>query len=414
MTMCFEMKDLKDCNLLVISERYPHIKDPISSSFVKNQVDCLKDYVKKVYVISLTPYVPRFLSRFAFMDGRGRWDGYAQDYKYNNIEVYFSKPWALPFDFSRRSRGDDGFKSARRVIEKNKLDYDIIHAHFTCSAGYVGAKLKESSGKSLILTVHEDRNWLLNEMASKDGRMLYTWRSCDKIIRVNKSDLNEFKAINIDSSRLAYIPNGFSSRQFSLISKRDARAKLKISADRLVLLNLAALEPYKGQEYLIRAMKIVAGARSDIVLYIVGKGSLKGYLQSLIDECGLRERVILAGGDKSGEEIALWMNSCDLFVLPSLSEGNPTVMFEALGCSKPFVGTNVGGIPEIIINEKLGILVEPNDVEGLAKAISKALVMEWDKKYISNYAGQFSWDRICQRICEIYNEILIEKGSDVK
>jgi len=100
------------------------------------------------------------------------------------------------------------------------LEYDLIHAHFTYSAGYVGAKLKESSGKGLILTVHEDRNWLMNEIASKDEKLLFTWRSCDRIIRVNKADLDMFKAINIDPSRLVHIPNGFSSSQFHSISKR--------------------------------------------------------------------------------------------------------------------------------------------------------------------------------------------------
>lgn len=404
-----DMKALKDCNLLVVSERYPHIKDPISSSFVKNQVDCLRDYVKKVYVISLAPYVPRFLSRFSFMEGRGRWDGYAEDYKYDNVEVYFARPWALPFDFSRRRRGDEGLRSARRVIEKNKLEYDLIHAHFTYSAGYVGAKLKESSGKGLILTVHEDRNWLMNEIASKDEKLLFTWRSCDRIIRVNKADLDMFKAINIDPSRLVHIPNGFSSSQFHSISKKEAREKLNIPEDKLVLLNLAALEPYKGQEYLIRAMKTVTESRKDAVLYIVGKGSLRGYLQSLINECGLQEQVILAGGDKPPEEIALWMNSCDIFVLPSISEGNPVVMFEALGCGKPFIGTNVGGIPEVVTDENLGILVDPKDTQSLARSIIIALEMDWNSKYIHEYSKQFTWEMIAKRILDQYDNILNDR-----
>ena len=102
------------------------------------------------------------------------------------------------------------------------------------------------------------------------------------------------------------------------------------------------------------------------------------------------------------------MNACDVFVLPSLSEGNPTVMFEALGCGKPFVGTTVGGIPEVIINEKLGILVEPKDIDGLAKAIVRALETDWDRKYISNYAKQFTWDKIAEKIMEVYREVLGE------
>ncbi|HOV83061.1 MAG TPA: glycosyltransferase family 4 protein [Methanothrix sp.] len=401
-----DMKALKDCNLLVVSERYPHIKDPMSSSFVKNQVDCLRDYVKKVYVISLAPYVPGFLSRFAFMEGRGRWDGYAEDYKYDNVEVYFARPWALPFDFSRRRRGDEGLRSARRVIEKNKLEYDLIHAHFTYSAGYVGAKLKESSGKGLILTVHEDRNWLMNEIASKDEKLLFTWRSCDRIIRVNKADLDMFKAINIDPSRLVHIPNGFSSSQFHSISKKEAREKLNIPEDKPVLLNLAALEPYKGQEYLIRAMKTVTERQKDAVLYIVGKGSLRGYLQSLIDECGLQEQVILAGGDKPPEEIALWMNSCDIFVLPSISESFGIVQLEAMACGKPVVATRNGGSEEIIVDDGLGMLVEPANSNALTEALLRALERDWDSMEIMDYASGFSWESIAEKIAGVYGEVI--------
>jgi len=286
------------------------------------------------------------------------------------------------------------------------LEYDLIHAHFTYSAGYVGAKLKESSGKGLILTVHEDRNWLMNEIASKDEKLLFTWRSCDRIIRVNKADLDMFKAINIDPSRLVHIPNGFSSSQFHSISKKEAREKLNIPEDKPVLLNLAALEPYKGQEYLIRAMKTVTESRKDAVLYIVGKGSLRGYLQSLINECGLQEQVILAGGDKPPEEIALWMNSCDIFVLPSISESFGIVQLEAMACGKPVVATRNGGSEEIIVDDGLGMLVEPANEGSLAKAITEAIYKDWNKEFIMSYAERFTWKNIAQEITKLYREVL--------
>jgi teichuronic acid biosynthesis glycosyltransferase TuaC len=401
-------KELRDCNLLVVSDRYPHAKDQISSSFVKNQIECLKDYVKKVYVISLAPFVPKFLSHFDFMDSKGRWDGYAEDYKYDNVEVYFARPWALPLEFSRKRRGDDGLRSAKKVIEKNGLNFDLIHAHFTFPSGYVGAKLKESFKKGLILTVHEDRNWFLNEIASGDKKLLYAWRNADRIIRVNRADLKEFENINIDRSKLVYLPNGFSADQFKSIDKITARVKLNLPQDKQVLLNLAALETYKGQEYLIKSMKIVKASRKDVILYIVGKGSLRRALQSLIDKYDLQEMVILAGGNKPVEEIALWMNSCDFFVLSSLSEGNPTVMFEALGSGKPFIGTKVGGIPDIVVDENLGILVDPGDSNSLAKALLKAIDRDWNAEYISNYADQFTWYKIAEKTANLYRDILGE------
>jgi glycosyltransferase involved in cell wall biosynthesis len=156
-------------------------------------------------------------------------------------------------------------------------------------------------------------------------------------------------------------------------------------------------------------MKIVNASRNDVILYIVGKGSLRRALQSLIDKCDLQEMVILAGGNKPVEEITLWMNSCDFFVLSSLSEGNPTVMFEALGCGKPFIGTKVGGIPDIVVDENLGILVDPGDSNSLAKALLKAIDRDWNAEYISNYADQFTWYKIAEKVANLYRDVLEDK-----
>jgi glycosyltransferase involved in cell wall biosynthesis len=243
-------------------------------------------------------------------------------------------------------------------------------------------------------------------MKSGDKKLIYSWRNADKIIRVNRRDLKEFEKIGIDKSKLLSIPNGFSSDIFKPMNINIARKELGLSMDKKILVNIANLEEYKGQKYLVDAMKNVLAKRNDVLLYIVGQGSLKNQLQSLINKYRLEDNIVLAGGNKPSKEIPLWMNACDIFVLPSLSEGNPTVMFECLGCGKPFVGTRVGGIPEIITNEKLGILVEPKDAAGLAKAIFKALDTKWDKNYILNYAEPFTWDKIAEKIKEVYDEVL--------
>lgn len=100
------------------------------------------------------------------------------------------------------------------------------------------------------------------------------------------------------------------------------------------------------------------------------------------------------------------MNAADLFVLPSLNEGNPTVMFEALGCGKPFIGTKVGGVPEVITSNEYGLLVEPADPGGLAEKLFIALDRDWDNEKIALYAQQYSWANIADRIVQIYNDVL--------
>ncbi len=395
-------------NILIITDRYPHHRDAVTSSFVKSQVDCLKSYFKKIYVIALIPIIPKFLSSFSFMNPRWRRDAFAEDYEYDNVEVYFAKYFSLPFNFSRKKKGERTFKASKKIINRNNINFDLIHAHFTYPSGFAGGKLKDIYNVPLVLTVHEERDFFLNEVASEDEKLIYAWRNANKIIRVNKIDLLEFYKFNINKSKTITIPNGYSPSVFKPLDMNMARKKLGLPISAKILLNIANLETYKGKIYLIHAMKTVLLENKNVFLYIVGQGSLKNELRDLISRCGLQRNIILAGGNKPREEIPIWFNACDIFVLPSLSEGNPTVMFEALGCGKPFVGTNVAGIPEIINRDELGILVDPKDITGLARSIIIALDTEWDTQYILDYSKQFTWENITAKIIGVYDE-LIEK-----
>jgi glycosyltransferase involved in cell wall biosynthesis len=110
-------------------------------------------------------------------------------------------------------------------------------------------------------------------------------------------------------------------------------------------------------------------------------------------------------GAKPHGELSLWMNAADLFVLPSLSEGNPTVMFEALGVGLPFVGTKVGGVTEIITSEDYGFLCGSFDPKDLAEKILIALDKDWNREKILDYAKRFTWENIAKDIMGIYTSI---------
>ena len=139
--------------------------------------------------------------------------------------------------------------------------------------------------------------------------------------------------------------------------------------------------------------------------YIGGSGPLKDTLQRQIQDLQLADCVKLVGYVPGGL-LPVWMNASDLFVLPSLNEGNPTVMFECLGCGKPFVGTDVGGVREIITSDDYGLLVKPASVQDLAEKLLIALDRDWDNEKIASYAQQYSWGNIAKKVVRIYNEFL--------
>jgi len=111
------------------------------------------------------------------------------------------------------------------------------------------------------------------------------------------------------------------------------------------------------------------------------------------------------------ELLPIWMNACDVFILPNLSEGNPMVMFECLCREKPVVVTINGGSEEIITSEDYGLLCEPASPEELVEKILIALDKEWDYENIRNYAEMFRWENIAKEILEIYMAVTWEASK---
>ena len=206
------------------------------------------------------------------------------------------------------------------------------------------------------------------------------------------------------SSKLHVIPNGFNANKFKMLDQKLCRSVLILPVDKTILLSVGNLVHEKGQYYLIEAMNEIVKYRTDIICLIIGHGKLKDVFEKMICNLQLSDYVKLIG-KKPHDEIPLWINGCDVFVLPSLIEGNPTVMFECLGCGRPFVGTRVGGVPEIITSEDYGLLCEPEKSKELADSIAIALNRHWNRDKISDYADKFTWEKIAKEIIQAYNEI---------
>ncbi|WP_440951238.1 glycosyltransferase [Methanosphaerula subterraneus] len=396
----FFLKDkIEGRNLLVICHAY--------NNFQKDPFDLIAPRVASIHVsVRINPfadlgkYLPILkIERFSSAQKIDRTD------ISKNTHVYPTPIWYLPTDRCYKNLGEKQYARVESLIQKNEIKFDFIHCHFTWSAGYAGARLKEKYGVPFVVTVHgydiyslpfKDREWR--------EKIEYVLNTADHLITVSQSNLACIKKLNV-STPVTVIPNGFRSDLFYPCDTLECRRTLNLPQEKRIILTVGYFDPVKGHTYFIEAARGVIAKRKDVLFVIVGDGKLQTALENQIRSLGLEDYVLLAGG-KSHNEIPIWMNACDLFVLPSLNEGNPTVMFEALGCGKPFVGTRVGGIPEIITSDTYGLLVEPADPESLAEKILLALDMEWDREAILAYADQFMWESIVKQIIDVYNLIL--------
>lgn len=383
---------LKDKTLLILTPSYPNEDESfIAGTFVKYQVDELKRYFKKIIVIAPV------LRSFGYL----KKDRLCKDYTYENVEVYFPRSIYIPLFWLSKILIDNRLQAVERCIEEHHLHFDLIHAHFTWPSGYIGVRLKEKYGKPVIITIHENGDWFDQEVGMNHPLINTAWSGADALIRVNRKDVPVLKRYN---EQVYSIPNGFSPA-FHPIDTAVARERLGLPGDVKIVFSLGNLIQRKGFNYLIDAMEQICNQRDDVLCFIGGAGPERGSLQVQIDRLHLGEKVKLLGSVPS-DILPLWMNACDLFVLPSLSESFGVVQIEALACGKPVVSARNRGSEEVVISDDYGLLVEPADPEDLAEKILIALDREWDREAILEYAQRYTWKNIAKEIMGVYAQIL--------
>lgn len=295
-------------------------------------------------------------------------------------------------------------KAIYDLIYEKKLKFDLIHAHFSWPSGVVATELKKEFKVPVVITHHARPLTLEKEVTSKDKLFLKMWNSCDAIIRIKKGNLKLFSEIGIDLNKIYYIPDGYDDEKLPIMNKEYCRNKLKLPVGKKILLSVSTLTEIKGHKYAIEAIKHVITVRKDILYIIGGSGPLESKLKKQIEELRLDDYVKMIGFI-SNDNLAYWLNACDLFLFPSLGEGFGIAQLEALACGKPVVTTYNGGSEEIIISKDYGLLCEPANSQNLANNIIIALNKDWDEVKIMKYAQNFSWSAIACKIIEVYNNV---------
>ena len=399
----------KKSKILVITFSFPTKVNPDAGIFILNQLE----YLKKGYdvkVVSPYPFVPSF----KFLSPYHKFAGVKFNEKINRIEVYRPRYFMLPrnkltFKFINLILIFEAlfsFMKSKKVIDNlaKKWGFDIVHVHGLVPDGVIGVKCKKSYSKPLVVTLHGEDVTKYSKMLFLKSISRFVLARCDKIICVSKSLKNEVYKTNLSKRNIEIIPSGYNVGRFKPLDMKKCRRILNLPENKKIVLFVGHLIKRKGVEYLIRAIKILSEKNNGLLCFIIGKGVLEENLKQIVSELQLNNRVIFAG-KKKPHEIPIWMNACDVLVLPSLNEGLPNVVSEALACGKPVVATNVAGTPEILNND-VGYLVNPKDEEDLAKKISKALNKKFNKEKLLKRANEFSVISSVKKLAKIYKECL--------
>ncbi len=251
----------------------------------------------------------------------------------------------------------------------------------------------------------------INYLARKRlHRALIRWTLCRAalVLSVSEALKREIVALGVPADKVIVIPNGIEAEKFQPLPPAEARHRLNLEPDRRYVVSVSRLSHEKGLDILLNALALMRD--QTVHLLLVGGGAERSALKALAQRLGIAARVTFVG-DTTHTQIPLWLNAADLFVLPSRTEGWPNVLMEALACGKPVVGTNVGGIPEIIDSTTLGHIVPAEDPQALADAMDTALTSRWDPVAIRASVENRDWGTVAGETCLALGSIVQHPGT---
>jgi teichuronic acid biosynthesis glycosyltransferase TuaC len=398
--------DTRDKILLVITPDYPDEKNRyIGSVYVKDQVAELKSFFKKIIVVCPVLFSCKIMPN----------DRYCTDYQYDNVAVYFPRCFFIPrmipgMGYKRKLDFDLRLHAILKCIRKHEIGFDLIHAHFTLPSAHCANVLKEKYSVPYVITANEDSGWLQEEIDLADPRVENAWINADQIMTINGREIPKLEHYN---PRTRVVPYGF-LQKYSPLDMHACRDRLNVPRDAKILFTFGILQKRKGLEYLIEAMDIIRLSRDDVQCYIGGRAeyekSYETFLKKRVRDLGLEDRVHFLGFMNTSD-LPVWINACDLFVLPSLEEGFGIAQIEALACGKPVIATKNSGSMEILTDPEVGILCDRADPEDFARGILLGLDRSWDHEKIVQFSGKYRGDNVARIIYSVYQEVLSRDGK---
>ena len=219
----------------------------------------------------------------------------------------------------------------------------------------------------------------------------------------------------ISESRIVTITNGIDINKYSQRDNAAAKKReLGLSGETEVIGNVARLSPEKDHKTLLEAFSLVSKKVPSVKLVIAGDGILMEELEIETKELGMEDNVIFLGLRKDVPEL---LSTFDLFVLSSIREGIPLTILEAMAAGLPVVGTNVGGIGEVVMDGETGFVVPSRDPIALADAIvkilsDKCMAKEMGLKGKKRGIESFSIEQTIRKYEGLYRDYLIRKGLE--
>ena len=307
------------------------------------------------------------------------------------------------------------------------INADVYEAHAVSGYGFPKKLEKLGIKKPFIHTIHgvladEYEQAKKNGYPSVRGRVANyfmqrlskleeeTAKNATIVVTISNYSLEKIqKYYGIEQSKVRIVPNGVDIEKFKPMDTKEVRQQFGLGNEPCVLF-VGSLIPRKGLPFLVEAAKKVVRAQADTKFLIVGDGPLRNQLYDSLKTANLSGNFKFFGNLKDNVLPAIY-NCADVFVLPSIQEGQGIVLLEAQASGKPVVAFDIGGVNEALQNKETGLLVNQGDVDALGDALLKLLTDKALREKMGSNGRRFvsenyTWDICAQKMLKVYLEAL--------
>jgi len=290
------------------------------------------------------------------------------------------------------------------IVLKEKPD--IIHSYLFLD-NIIARVIGKLTGKKVLCSKRDSDLWkpwfvhIINRLTA--------WLA-DATVTNFKDGIGELKKDGIASQKIIYIPNGKSVADYNNItlSKNEAKKQLGLEQNDFVICFTGRLVWYKGHEYLIRAFSKVLFKYPNAKLLIVGEGKMRKYLESQTRELNLSSSIIFLGNRTDIPQI---LRATDIFVSPSLRDGMPGAVMEAMAAGLPIVATNADGSKDLIKNYENGIFVPIKNSNAISEKVielinDKDLAIKLGKNAYNTIAKDFTVEKMVSAYQKLYASLV--------
>ncbi|MHB8893952.1 MAG: glycosyltransferase [Candidatus Geothermincolia bacterium] len=381
--------------ILVTSSIFPNCEEPVKGIYIYHQLRALAR-LADIRVVAPVPYFPRWVSS-------RRWQRFARippQETIGDIEVLHPRVVIAP-GIGRSIYGFQYYLCLLPTMRQLVREFvpDALLCYWAYPDGFSAALLSRSLGLPLLIG---GRGCDINTAAESPVRkrmVAWSLNVARRVLAVSEAMKRTIVDLGVPPFKVTVIPNGIDEEFLRAAERAHGATRRSRCTEGGGIIFCGRLSAEKGVLDLVRAAGILRQRGVHFRLRLIGDGPERGAVERSVRDEGILDRVTMLG-ERPHSEIPALIAAADVLCLPSLREGCPNVLIEALACGVPVVASAVGGVPELLGNPECGLMVPPGDPQRLAAALEAALTRDWDRAIIAGSVRDRSWDAVARSLLD--------------